>query len=346
MKAQKPGKYTYRHYNFERLWKYFPLRRSFKEQLKYLLFTYFTFVFKRWVIFLNWKNAQVYRNKNLNIFTAEFWRRKFRQSYPIPIRKPEPALSGKKYNKLAIVAHVFYAYIFDEILELLSHNTAIELTLYLTGPHCIIENYKNAIPKRIKCIGFLTTNNHGRDILPFLKILPQVFADGNDLILKLHTKGSNHLNRRVHWRNDLFSKLIGKGRIDDAVNVFNANHNVGMIGPSGNILSMQNYYGSNAEIVKILSNRMGVADEMLVDLNFVAGSMFYARKEVLTPLLRLGLTEKDFEKEEGQKDGTMAHAVERLFSVGAILAGLQLADTDYNPQKPFLTVNKNHYFSS
>jgi len=337
---------SYRFYNFETLWKYFPLRRSTKEELKYFLFTCFPFFFKRWGIYLNWKNARVYRNKNLGISQVEFWKRKIFNSYPIQISSSGSVSAGKKYKKVAVVIHVFYTSIFDEILELLSQDHDAELTLYLTGPQNILDKYKHLVPGGIQGVKFLSTDNHGRDILPFLKILPRVFADGHDLVLKLHTKGSNHLNRRNHWRNDLFSKLIGKGSIDAAVSIFNANPDIGIIGPSKNILSMQNYYGSNAEIVKELSNRMQVADDKLNDLNFVAGSMFYARKEVLVPILNLGLSDNDFEIEEGQKDGTLAHAVERLFAVGAISAGLQLVDTNYNPKNPVLMVNKNHYFSS
>jgi len=72
--------------------------------------------------------------------------------------------------------------------------------------------------------------------------------------------------------------------------------------------------------------------------------MFYARKEALLPVLNLNLTEADFEAEAGQKDGTMAHAVERAFAVGLIAAGFQLADTDFNLENPVVTVSKINRF--
>jgi lipopolysaccharide biosynthesis protein len=188
-------------------------------------------------------------------------------------------------------------------------------------------------------------SNHGRDILPFLKILPRVFNDGHQVVLKLHTKGSNHLNRSELWRHDLFQKLIGSGKIDRAMAIFDSNPGIGMIGPAENILPMHNYYGSNANMINTLSQQMGLELKYLTDLNFVAGSMFYARKESLLPILNLNLSDQLFAPEAGQTDGTLAHAIERLFAVGLIATDLQLADTAYHEENPVLMVSKNHYFS-
>lgn len=333
--------------SFNKLWRYFTLRRSTKEDIKWFLFTLFPFLFKKWVIYLNWKSARVYCNTELTIFKRDFWKRKFHQSYPIPLPKPANEKPGKETfdQSLAVVVHVFYTDIFNEILHHLSKAENCRMHLYVTGETNHMEKVEPSLLKNFTSVEFHPCPNHGRDILPFLKVLPKVFDDGHEIVLKLHTKGSNHLNRKVHWRNDLFSKLIGVDKVTNLMKILDRNQQIGMIGPSENILPMKNYYGSNAKIVNELSNDLGVRDELLTDLNFVAGSMFYARKEALLPLLKLNLSDENFEKEKGQTDGTMAHAVERLFTVGLIVAGLHLADTDYDEKNPILMVNKNHYFS-
>ena len=197
-------------------------------------------------------------------------------------------------------------------------------------------------PTDFLSVYMLETRNRGRDILPFLKVLPKVFEDKHNTILKLHTKGSNHLNRKEHWRKQLFSKLIGKGSVEHALQVFRSNPAIGMMGPAGNILPMSLYYAANGQKVLGLCRRMGLNEEQLNDLNFVAGSMFYARREVLEPIVNLNLTENDFEPEAAQTDGTLAHAVERAFAAGLLVSGLQLADTGYSPEHPVLRVSKTN----
>ncbi len=54
--------------------------------------------------------------------------------------------------------------------------------------------------------------------------------------------------------------------------------------------------------------------------------MFYARTDALRPLLRLGLTDEDFEPESGQVDGTLAHVIERVIAYSALAAGFRVGE--------------------
>jgi lipopolysaccharide biosynthesis protein len=332
----------YRKHNLDNLWKVFPVSRPVKEAVKTYLFTSLPFFFRNWEIYQNWKNSRVFKPTNLTVWHSAYWQRALKESYEIKLEEPaEHIVLQEKEQNLAVVIHVFYPEIFKEIMDLPGWHTGVNMSLYLTGTkQALAESAPLVHPKLFSSVIPLETPNRGRDILPFLNVLPKVFEDGNETVLKLHTKGSNHLNRKEHWRNQLFSKLIGKGSVENALQIFRSNPAIGMIGPAGNILPMHLYYASNGAMVHHLCRQMGIEDARLKDLNFVAGSMFYARREALQPILNLQLSTTGFEPEAAQTDGTLAHAVERAFAAGLIAAGLQLADTEYSAENPVLRVSK------
>ena len=59
--------------------------------------------------------------------------------------------------------------------------------------------------------------------------------------------------------------------------------------------------------------------------SFIAGSMFWLRPAALRLLLDAHLEVAEFEAEAGQLDGTLAHAVERVFSLTASAGGFGTA---------------------
>ena len=72
-------------------------------------------------------------------------------------------------------------------------------------------------------------------------------------------------------------------------------------------------WGFNFSIAQELASRMGIELSEGEMLDFPSGSMFWARSAALKPLLDLGLDLEDFPHESGQTDGTLAHAIERLY---------------------------------
>lgn len=334
------------YYKLKKICQSLPLSKQAKETIKRFLYGGFPSFFKNWESYKNWEAAKVFRISNLSVWSLQFWQRKLFRSYKIELsQNSDQSKEFKQTERLAVIVHVFYPYIFNEIFELILKNNVIDFTLYITGTKDTLIEIKNTIPETPYNIIYFPVINRGRDIMPFLQILPKVFNDGHTIVLKLHTKGSNHLKRKDHWRHDLFQKLIGEGCINKAMMIFRQNYQIGMIGPAGNILPMSIYYGANGQKVRELSNILGLKDEQFMDLNFIAGSMFYARKEALLPVLNLKLSTTDFELEEGQTDATLAHAVERVFSAGLIAAQLRMADTDYCNEKSYLTISKYHYFT-
>ncbi len=316
--------------NFYKLWKYVRINRTAKEKMKTFLFSTMPFLFNKFASYYHWKNARVFAGNpyvsNLSLNTAK----KEKNNAP---------------PKLAIILHVYYNDVFAYILKRLPAGEKLSIKLFITCP----EEVKPNIEKTLLSYSFnhetMVVENRGRDILPFLKVLPVAFNQGFNLVLKLHTKRSNHLNKKEPWNTGLFNALLGKTNIENVLKIFARYPQVGMIGPEGNILPMSLYYGGNAKRVKELCLKMGLTEQQLKSYNFVAGSMFYARKEVLEPVLKLGLKENDFEEENKQLDNTLAHVVERIFPAGLILNDMVLADTSSTTNKIVCKLTLNHPYT-
>jgi lipopolysaccharide biosynthesis protein len=71
---------------------------------------------------------------------------------------------------------------------------------------------------------------------------------------------------------------------------------------------------------------MGVPAERF-RLDFFGGTMFWVRPEALKPLRDLRLSSV-FPEEQGQLDGGLEHATERLFAASVVAAGYRLANSD------------------
>jgi len=314
--------------DFYKLWKYVRINRTAKEKMKTLLFSKMPFLFNKFASYYHWKNARVFVEDSF-VSNSSLYH-----------------LKKKKYNlspNLAIVFHVYYPDVFSDVLNRLPRD--ISFKLFISCPQEVKPEVEKILLSYPFSFEIFIVENKGRDILPFLKILPIVFNKGFSLVLKLHTKRSNHLKKKEPWNTGLFNALLGKNNIENVLDIFARHPQVGMIGPEGNILPMSLYYGGNAKRVKELCLKMGLSEQQLKSYNFVAGSIFYARKEVLEPVLKLGLKENDFEEENEQLDNTLAHVVERIFPAGLILNDMVLADTSSTTNKIVCKLTLNHPYT-
>jgi lipopolysaccharide biosynthesis protein len=160
-----------------------------------------------------------------------------------------------------------------------------------------------------------TMPNRGRDIAPKLVGFRDIY-ERYPLVLFIHSKKSGHRGDLTAWRRFLLDCLLGsRESVAGILEAFERRPDLGIVAPRSfaGIRDHQHWQG-NYEISQALGRRMGVSINREDPLEFPAGSMFWARSGALRPLLELNLQLSDFPSEEGQIDGTLAHAIERLFS--------------------------------
>jgi len=241
-------------------------------------------------------------------------------------------------HEIAIVVHAFYPELLHEILAYCKQATALQgIWFVITTPPEKADECRAIF--RQQSIGFqwavFSTENHGRDILPFCKIYEFLLRKGIKVLCKLHTKKSKHRDDGDSWRQELFKGLLDPSRIGPILHALHSNSGIGIILPKDHILPMTDFFGANRDVVCALTARLGLPVWRLNELPLVAGSMFWARVEALIPMLML-YGEEYFEEEYGQVDGTCAHAFERMVSISSASLDLRVTDTDlesYVPEK-------------
>jgi lipopolysaccharide biosynthesis protein len=242
-----------------------------------------------------------------------------RPPFPIPV-------STRSQPRIAVVLHLFYLDLWSEIGRRLA---AIEepFDLIVSVPGDRRDEAARMIQADVAAAQVIGVENRGRDIAPFLLLLGSGRLDRYDYLCKIHGKKSPHRDDGNEWRRDLMGDLLGSPETTHLLAWLDAHPDVGMIGPSGRrVAGDSRRWGSNETQARAMAKRAGIA-EADIRVDFFAGSMFWCRRAALAPLQALKVTLADFEPEENQIDGTLAHAIERLFLLAAGHAGFAALET-------------------
>lgn len=221
------------------------------------------------------------------------------------------------------VIHAWYPDVLEEILaSLLASGERFRIVI-TTAPEKSTA-VRNVIDKLGITAEIEIANNHGRDILPFLRVAYRLRDEGETCLLKLHTKHSPHRSDGALWRRSLLDSLLPVAVTPRLVDTFERDQALGIIYPDGHLQPLTYFWGANEANVQRLCTRLGIPEPQAERDHFISGSMCWIRMEALSPLLDTHLHASDFEPEIGQVDGTLAHAIERVFVLSAKYARLDV----------------------
>jgi len=229
---------------------------------------------------------------------------------------------------LAVAAHLFYPDAIEDLAgALLSGN---DIDVYVTVPKTVNKESVDMLIALFPRSYILAVDNCGRDILPFIKLLPKIKKHPYQWVCKVHGKKSVHLGQGKMWREQLFASLLGglRKKGSDLVHPKLPNDNsVGLVGPGSSLMSLDDEWGmqSNIGTMNVLLEKLKVSADIKKG-SFVAGSMFWFRPASLDRLVMCNLNDSDFGVELGRIDGTPAHAMERLFGIIASKAGYTVTE--------------------
>lgn len=258
-------------------------------------------------------------------------------STPPSIAKPEnghpPAREGSRL-KLAIAVHVFYPELWPEIARRL-RNLPFAFDLFITTPAQCRAQLQAELVNEPWPAEIIEVANRGYDLLPFLQLLPRLQAGGYDLVCKVHSKKGSANLEQVHpelgnlWLDLLLDPLMGTPQVArEAIQAFERDPQLGMLGSADLYKSAARLmYGNEVHVSRLLQTLAPQTDPAQ-DWGFFAGSMFWARLDVLAPLLQLEPQLRDLADGSPAKTGEHAspwHALERCLGLLPRLAGMRTA---------------------
>jgi len=217
--------------------------------------------------------------------------------------------------KTAFVIHLYYIEMLDELCRYLDElRRHMDFDVFVTVPNTFdYHDEMGLITTMTKAVLVEPVENRGRDVLPFLNMLPKL--SGYDYVCKLHTKNnhewrgpSSHLHD-FGWREYMWMSLTDPVLAEKAKEALD--DGTGLYAPEG--LWFKHWEGVNFK--DNLANMRVLGDLTGADLfpsPFVAGTMFWFRPDALMWLTEFDLANL-FESEEGAEDGKMEHAFERCF---------------------------------
>lgn len=240
--------------------------------------------------------------------------------------------------RVAVVLNCYYTDLLDELLGRLT-GIPVPFDLFVTNTSGELVSLPATLGHMRHGI-VLDCENRGRDILPMVQLVNSGHLDSYELILKIHTKKSPW--REAHqslsgtgaaWKDSFLQALLPSAEgVAQILTAFADDPYLGIVTADGSVAGPE-HWGGDKRITEQLLRRI----ELDLDgrtLRFPAGSMYWCRGFVLQGLRSLNLIADDFDEEDGQIDGTTAHAVERIVGLLTEEAGLTISTTSDLPHSP------------
>ena len=241
---------------------------------------------------------------------------------------PLPSGAVQRGRPYALVAHIYYHDLWEEIAETiagarLDADLLVSITDRGAETDELITRITTTFPGA-RCFRF---PNRGRDILPFVHLLNAGLLDGYAAVGKIHTKRSPHRVDGDHWRRHLMRGILpSDGRVHDLLARFLAEPEAAIWVADGQHYRSTEWWGSNRVGVRRLLQRVEIrvtTDE----LAFPAGSMYWLKPVMIAMIKGMLLDPDEFELETAQVDGTLAHAFERVLGFVAASGGMRTFET-------------------
>jgi len=255
-------------------------------------------------------------------------------TYIMPTEKYDRALLEKqmKENKVALVMHLYFEDLLEESYHYVS-SMPEDADIYLTTDS---EKKQKAIQKvfaKLPCkkLEVRVIQNRGRDVSSLLVGVKDVIME-YDIVCFAHDKKTAQVKPGTIGASFAYkcfeNTLSNKAYVANVIDTFVKNPRLGILSPpepnhSTFFITLGVEWGPNYDVTKALADRLGLTVPMSEDVPPVAplGTMFWFRPAAMKPLYAQDWEYEDFPPEPNGIDGTLLHAIERIYPFIAQEAG-------------------------
>lgn len=245
-------------------------------------------------------------------------------NYILPTEKKAEATVSSA--RIALVFHAYFMDLLDSTYHYVNMMPA-HADIYITAGS---ESKKTEIEERFKGHKFhklevRLIENRGRDVSALLVGVKDVIMD-YDYVCFAHDKKVTQLARGSVGAGFAYQCLEGvlanEEYVANIVELFDNNPRLGLITPpppchGDYFVTVANGWGPNFDVTKDLAERLELNVPMKEDSYPIAplGTMFWFRPKGMKKLFDLDWEYTDFPKEPNKPDGTLLHAIERIYNL-------------------------------
>ncbi len=262
-----------------------------------------------------WKN--IIRTQNM----ADI-RRNLHLDYILPSDKPVEGCNTNK--KVALIMHIYFEDLIDYCYNYASSmpsNAHIYITTNTPEKKKLIEErFKNIDAKKVEVI---LIKNRGRDVSALLTGAKDFVMD-YDYVCFAHDKKVGQLDLGIKGESfsyHCFENILhNKAFVENIIDTFEKNPFLGLLTPmppyhSDYYPTVSFEWGYNYEVTVELAGKLGLKVDMSRDKEPIAplGTMFWFRPKAMKTLFDKDWDYEDFPPEPNKPDGTLLHAIERIY---------------------------------
>lgn len=233
--------------------------------------------------------------------------------------------SSIDHSKIALMMHLYFPDLIEKSLNY-ARSMPDGCDIFITVPNEQMNKLVSDALDKMYQFGkktVITIKNRGRDVSSLLVgCAPYVYD--YDIVCFMHDKKTSQIKPYAQGEGFFFkcfeNNLGSKEYVENILYTFESNPRLGMLmppppnhGPWWNVLGCE-WFG-NYDNTKKLSEKLDLKCSITKDKEPITplGTMFWFRTEALKRLFDYGWKYEDFPKEPNNYDGTILHAIERIY---------------------------------